>query len=64
LHASSLAAAEDYYHFYRDYDITQVNFSIDEAEGANVTSSFGPSYPKQRMIAFLKTLLVLAYRDG
>jgi len=63
LHPDGLAAPDEYYAFYRDYSITHVNFSIDEAEGANQKSAFAGG-DKERIAAFLLGLLEYAYRDG
>jgi len=64
LHSSSLQCSEEYYRFYRDNEITDVSFSIDEKEGANAESSFGGSDYKEQMTVFLTDLLEYAYRDG
>ncbi|MGH7175625.1 MAG: cyclophane-forming radical SAM/SPASM peptide maturase GrrM/OscB [Minisyncoccia bacterium] len=64
LHPTALSAAEEYYQFYRDNDIHQISFSIDEAEGANATSSFEGLDHKQNMIEFLRTILRLAFSEG
>jgi uncharacterized protein len=63
LHPSALTAAEEFYRFYREHNIEQVSFSIDEAEGANATSSFD-GCGKDRVVDFLREILHLAYRDG
>jgi uncharacterized protein len=60
LHPLSLQAADEYFEFYRDNGITHVSFSIDEAEGCNLASSFGAD--QRDMIAeFLFNLLKRAY---
>lgn len=64
LHPSSLDCAEEYYRFYRDNDIAEVSFSIDEKEGANIKSSFAEADYKERITEFLTILLESAYRDG
>jgi uncharacterized protein len=64
LHPNSLACAEEYYRFYRDHDVAEVSFSIDEQEGANAESSFSGGDYKGRIAAFLEHLLEAAYRDG
>jgi uncharacterized protein len=64
LHPECLSAADDFYRFYRDNDINHVSFSIDEAYGANVASSFDGMDHKPAMIAFLRRLLGLAFSDG
>jgi uncharacterized protein len=64
LHPQALSAAKEYYQFYRDNDINQVSFSIDEAEGANTASSFDGFDYKPRMVGFLNELLNLAFADG
>jgi uncharacterized protein len=63
LHPDGLAFPKEYYRFYRDHDISSVSFSIDEAEGANPTSSFR-NIDKDRVSEFLCELLKLAYADG
>ena len=64
LHPSSLDCPEEYYRFYRDNDIAEVSFSIDEKEGANIKSSFAEADYKERITEFLTILLESAYRDG
>lgn len=64
LHPAGLGCAEEYYNFYRDHDITQISYSVDELEGANKSSSFAPKDYKEAVTAFLLTLLERAYRDG
>jgi uncharacterized protein len=63
LHPDGLEYPEDYYAFYRDHGITQISFSIDELEGANMTSSFAGRDFKAAMTAFLVAMLEQAYRD-
>jgi len=63
LHPDGLDCPEEYYRFYRDNDVTQVSFSIDEREGANAQSSFDGADHKDRVTAFLVGLLERAYRD-
>ena len=63
LHPEAVSAAEEFYGFYRRHRITQVSFSIDEAEGANLKSSFACCDHKPRMTRFLRELLDLAFRD-
>lgn len=63
LNPAALTAAEEFYRFYRDHNVEQVRFSIDEAEGANAASSF-EGCGKDSVIAFLNEILHLAYRDG
>jgi uncharacterized protein len=63
LNPAALTAAEEFYRFYREHDVEQVRFSIDEAEGANATSSFD-GFDKEPVIGFLGEILHLAYRDG
>lgn len=64
LHPECLSAADDFYRFYRDHDINHISFSIDEADGANLASSFDGIDYKPAMIAFLRRLLRLAFSDG
>jgi uncharacterized protein len=63
LQPSALTAAAEFYRFYRDHDIHQVSFSIDEAEGAHTASSFS-GIGKERVADFLQAILMLAYQDG
>jgi uncharacterized protein len=63
LQPAALAAADEYYRFYRDHDIHQVSFSIDEAEGAHAASSFA-GIEKEQVVDFLRAILTFAYRDG
>jgi uncharacterized protein len=64
LHPDGLKCPDDYYAFYRDHEITQVSFSVDELEGANTTSSFACGNFKPAITTFLLTILELAYRDN
>jgi uncharacterized protein len=64
LHPACLSAPREYYEFYRANNITHVSFSIDEAEGANRTSSFDGFDYKPKMVDFIQHLLNLAYADG
>jgi uncharacterized protein len=64
LHPDGLACPEDYYAFYRDHEITQISFSIDELEGANKRSSFAGGDFKAPITAFLLAMLEQAYRDN
>lgn len=64
LHPECLSAADDFYRFYRNNDISHVSFSIDEADGANAASSFDGIDHKPAMIAFLRRLLNLAFSEG
>jgi uncharacterized protein len=64
LHRECLSAADDFYRFYRDNKISHVSFSIDEANGANATSSFGCGDYKAAMSAFLRRILRLAFAEG
>jgi uncharacterized protein len=64
LHPDCLSAADDFYRFYRDNAVNQISFSIDEAEGANATSSFDGLGHKPAMVAFLRGILGLAFAEG
>ena len=64
LQPASLSAAEEFYRFYRDNEIHQVSFSIDETEGANRVSSFSNGDYRRKMVLFLRDLLNLAFSDG
>jgi uncharacterized protein len=64
LHPRSLSAADEYYGFCRDNSIHHISFSIDEAEGANATSSFDGLDHKPGMVEFLRKLLRLAFSEG
>lgn len=62
LHPLSLLAADEYFEFYRDNGITHVSFSVDEAEGCNLASSFDAD--QGEMIAeFMLNLLKRAYAE-
>ncbi len=63
LHPQCLVAADQFYEFYRDNQITQVSFSIDEAEGANSTSSFDRHDYKAEMVHFLYQILSRAFTE-
>jgi uncharacterized protein len=63
LHPQCLSAADEFYEFYRDNRITQVSFSIDEAEGANLTSSFANHDQKSAMVSFLLRILNRAFAE-
>jgi uncharacterized protein len=63
LHTAGLDYPDEYYLFYRDHDITQVSFSIDEQEGANAQSSFVGHDHKARVTDFLLTLMERAYDE-
>jgi uncharacterized protein len=64
LHPECLSVAEEFYRFYRDNDIKQISFSIDEAEGANLVSSFDGADHKRAMALFLGKILSLAFSEG
>jgi uncharacterized protein len=64
LERESLLAADEFYEFYRDNEIKNVSFSIDEATGANLTSSFNNDNCKQAMAKFLLKILSRAFREG
>jgi uncharacterized protein len=63
LHPDGLGVPDEYYRFYREHDVVNVSFSIDEIEGANTTSGFAGTR-KDEVVAFLCGLLRLAYADG
>jgi uncharacterized protein len=63
LHPDFLPMADEFYEFYRSNDITEVSFSIDEAEGANSASSFDGHDHKSAMVGFLVRLLSRAFAD-
>ena len=63
LHPDGLDCPDEYYAFYRDNDVTEVSFSIDEREGAHAQSSFEGCDHKGRVTAFLVDLMERAYRD-
>jgi uncharacterized protein len=64
LHPDGLECPEDYYSFYRDHEITQISFSVDELEGANTASSFAGKDFKAAITTFLLAILERAYRDN
>jgi uncharacterized protein len=63
LHPECLSAADEFYAFYRDNNITDVSFSIDETQGANLNSSFDEQNHKPAITAFLVELLERAFAD-
>jgi uncharacterized protein len=63
LHPEGLSFPDEYYRFYRENGISNVSFSIDEAEGANRQSAFA-SIDKDEIVGFLCHLLRSAYDDG
>jgi uncharacterized protein len=64
LHRDCLSAADEFYAFYRDNNITDISFSIDETQGANLSSSFGALDRKPAITAFLVELLGKAFADN
>lgn len=64
LHPDGLNEAEEYFAFYRDHDITEVSFSIDELEGANRTSSFAALDCKPALTKFMLELMRRAFTEG
>lgn len=64
LHPACLSAADEFYRFYRNNRINLISFSIDEAEGANATSSFDGFDHKPAVVEFLRRILDLAFHDG
>src|SRR5262249_45366976 len=58
-----LSAAHEFYAFYKEYEIADVSFSIDEAQGANRSSSFDEEDQKAAMTAFFVELLDRAFAD-
>jgi uncharacterized protein len=64
LHPEGLAAAGEFYRFYRDNDINQISLAIDEAQGVNATSSFDQIDSRPAMVAFLRSILSQAFSDG
>jgi uncharacterized protein len=64
LHPLSLQAADAYFEFYRDNDISHVSFSIDESEGRHATSSFDAGDYADAITGFLFRLLTRAYCEG
>ena len=63
LHPDGLSAADEFYEFYKANNITDVSFSIDEIQGANLSSSFGSQDLKSDVTAFLVQLLNRAFSD-
>jgi uncharacterized protein len=63
LHPDFLSAADEFYAFYKDHEITDISFSIDEAQGANPSSSFEKEDQKAAVTAFLVELLDRAFAD-
>ena len=63
LHPESLSAADEFYEFYRNNQITQISFSVDEAEGANTTSSFAHHDQKSGIASFLLRILNRAFAE-
>jgi uncharacterized protein len=59
-----LSAADEFYRFYRDNNIDQVRFSIDEAIGANGVSSFEGADHKPALVAFLRRILSTAFSEA
>lgn len=64
LHPEGLDCAEEYFDFYREHDITEVSFSIDELEGANRASSFAGRDCKTAVTGFVLAIMQRAYREG
>jgi uncharacterized protein len=64
LHPDGLQCPEDYYAFYREHEVTQISFSVDELEGANKSSSFAGRDFKPAMTGFVVAILEQAYREG
>lgn len=64
LHPAALAAPAEFFRFYRDNDIHQISFSIDETEGANLASSFDGFDFRPKMVEFLASILNLAFSEG
>jgi uncharacterized protein len=64
LHPDGLNHPDEYYRFYRDHDLRQIGFNIDEKEGANGSSRLGGRCHKEQITAFLLQLMTKAYRDG
>ena len=63
LHPDFLSAADEFYAFYNEHEITDVSFSIDETQGANRSSSFEEEDQKAAVTAFLVQLLDQAFAD-
>ena len=64
LHPAGLICPHEYYAFYRDHGITQISFSVDELEGANLASSFGGADYKPAVTHFIRAIMESAYREG
>jgi uncharacterized protein len=64
LHPQGLNSSREYYEFYRDNEITEVSFSIDELEGHNRKSSFDSVEYKPLIASFIAGIMRAAYRDG
>jgi len=64
LHPDCLSAADEFYQFYRDNNIADISFSIDETQGANLSSSFDAQDHKPAITAFLVELLSRAFADN
>jgi len=64
LHAAALDSSDEYYEFYRDNEIAQVSFSIDEHEGANTLSSFAAHDCKAALTEFNVAIMQRAYCEG
>lgn len=64
LHPQGLNSGREYYEFYRDNEITDVSFSIDELEGHHTKSSFDSLDYKPLMTSFIAGIMRAAYRDG
>jgi uncharacterized protein len=64
LHPAGLDSPDDYFRFYLDNDITDVSFSIDEREAANISSSFAGSDYKPAISAFIAEVMRLAFVEG
>ena len=63
LHPEGLGVPQEYYRFYREHNVVNVSFSIDEIEGANAISGFSRT-SKEQVADFLCALLGMAYSDG
>ena len=63
LHPEGLNSGREYYEFYRDNEITDINFNIDELEGFNTKSSFDSAEFKPRISSFILEIMRAAYRD-
>ena len=57
LHPQGLDSDREYYEFYRDNEITDVSFSIDEMEGHNTRSSFDSPDYKPLMASFIARIM-------